>query len=148
MTTFVLVDFGLGPHWRRKVNDKIFNSAGGYCLLSDATTVLDEVEAEDWEDLDYSRTDLVVNTPADSMEGWLSPDGRFHPVQYGQHDVYAYYVLKQEVYTLEQTGWVRCHAGTASDPVSGPWFVKRRGRLTAEQRNTLVRRGYRVEDSD
>lgn len=42
--------------------------------------------------------------------GWLSPDGKFYPCEYGQHDVWAFR-LGFEEYRLERLGWVKLQSG-------------------------------------
>jgi len=125
--------------WRLEV-DRIFNWAGGYSFLGGDDVIYETVEAKSFEDLDWSKT--YLNQP-DSDAGWLDRNGRFYGCDSRDHDACAWFLLKKKVSELEKTGWVR---------VYGPpecyltWTVQ--GRLSAEQRNWLSRRGYVIRDDD
>jgi len=112
---------------------------GGYCLVNDGWEVIETVEAEDWDDLDWS---YLVRP--DSQSGWLSPSGRFTGCGYSEHDFVAAMVLKKEPSDMEQWGWVRIYGKTGG---IDDW-VKPGGRLTDDQRNWLSREGYVVSVDD
>ena len=79
------------------------------------------------------------NIAADWTVGWLSPDGRYYPCNWGEHSTLAYHIGDGEVY-LESDGWARI----VSDDEDG-YFIRRHF-PSAEQRNWLSLNGYIVED--
>lgn len=141
MRTFVKVALYKGEthgSWWEVVGDKLRNYAGGYHMRSANEKHLSEpVEAEEWEDLNWSDTNLLDSTKA---SGWLARDGRWYGCEPRAHDTIAWLILKSEVRDLEATGWVRVMSSTE-------WMVCP-NRLSAEQRNWLSLRGHKVDDDD
>jgi hypothetical protein len=151
MPTFALVKFSKNeyPNWWELEGDTLYNMAGGHCTVTKNVEIIETVEVEDFDDLDYSKTALC-SAPDDSMDGWLEPNGKYYPVNYGGHDGFAEMILKKSVRELEEGGWVRCHNKNIHS--KKPYFIFKlgweNGRLTAEQRNALSKRGFNVEDWD
>ena len=142
---FYLISYrGSKPHWRtkgihEKYGESYFNVNDGFSPVDSGETIVEEVEAEDWHHLDYSKTCLVADDDSDT--GWLDRSGRYHPCSYGDHDQYALLVLKQSVLLMESQGWVRVlgkslHMYTAKISMS------------AEQRNWLSKRGHNLRDDE
>lgn len=96
--------------------------------------VKDVFEAESIVHLDWRKTPFHNDA---SVSGWLSRDGRFYGCPQRFHDTLAYCVLGARVSELENSGWVRVY--TANH------FVCEH-RLSAEQRNWLSLKGYKVQD--
>jgi hypothetical protein len=94
---------------------------------------LETTLARDYEELDHSKTGLLK---PDSVDGWLSPEGRFFGCDYYRHDAVAQLILKQTVTDLERQGWLR---------VTGYWIVSGRC-ATAPQRNWASRFGYEIDE--
>lgn len=107
---------------------------GGQLLKKDTDKILEKVQAEDFCDLDWTKTGLVI---PNSTFGWLSPDGKFIGCHYMDHDVVAHFILKTDVSVLEKQGWCR---------IAEEFYCERR--LTAYQRNWLSRAGFVVSDWD
>lgn len=133
-----------GPYWMEDDGTWWRNEAGGgFPKKGMAVKVFETVEADCIDDLDHTKTHFYTSIDPNSMDGWCSPDGKFHPCGYFQHDQYAHRILKKATFDLEKEGWARCHSSRDGDA----FFVTRDNRrLTPEQRNTLSRRGFNVED--
>lgn len=71
--------------------------------------------------------------------GWLSPEGRHYPCNYGEHFTLALNLGYDEV-CLERNGWVHI----MTDCLDEGYLYCRK--LTAEQRNWLSLNGYKVEE--
>lgn len=69
--------------------------------------------------------------------GWLNRNGRFFGCPTYYHDQLAEFMLGLDVTELENTGWVR---------VKGSNYYSCLKRLSAEQRNWLSIKGYKVYD--
>lgn len=80
---------------------------GGKCPKSKSDIIVESVEANSFEDLDHTKTDLLKPK---SSAGWLSPDGKFYGCSWAQHDLLAVLVLKTPVGDLEKRGWMRIHS--------------------------------------
>jgi len=74
---------------------------GGWRNIGDKKDVLEVTYAKDFENLDWSNTNL--NIP-DSKYGWLDRNGKFYGCQYKSHDSCAFYIIKEDVYELELKG--------------------------------------------
>jgi hypothetical protein len=137
LRTFVRVAYGTCPEnthdctWWEKTGDKLINSVGGYHYYNQSLdNILETVEAEDFEDLDWSKTYLNDST---KVAGWLEPDGTFHGCGYEGHDSCAYYLLKKSVDALESSGVIRIYS-------KSEWFCK--NELTEAQARFLIDKGY------
>ena len=119
--------YGDEEYWR--------NRNGGRTPKSPEDKVFESVEAE-YEDLDHKKTGLFLE---ESSTGWLGRSGDWHPCEFTHHDNYAELVLRSTTKLLNATGWVRVYG--VKD-----WHCDRR--LTAEQRNWLLRYGYEVTDDE
>lgn len=73
--------------------------------------------------------------------GWLSPEGRHYPCDYGDHFTLSHNLGHSEV-ALERDGWVH----VISECLDEGYLYCRK--LTAEQRNWLSLNGYMVKDGD
>jgi len=129
--------------WARKEGDKIVNRHGGYQFLQSRIKVLEEVSAHDFDELDWSGTELIKE---DSDAGWVSPDGTFYGCSSEDHDAYAQYVLKSTVESLQVNGWVRVYGEPGSSAWGSDWTKV--GSLTAEQRNWLSEHGHHIGEFD
>ncbi len=69
--------------------------------------------------------------------GWLSPTGKTLYCAYGDHDKIVNNVLKKTTQEIEKT-WVRL--------MPAPKYYFEGRRLTAEQRNYLLRYGYEIDE--
>lgn len=149
--TFRLLDEKHGAWWHEydvhpfSGNMAYLNFSGAGFDDKGTEKVLEEVVAESFKDLDWSKTSLVQ---PDSEAGWLDRDGRFTGCSATNHDCCAHYHLKKRVWELEETGWVRVY-GKGKEM---EWFVggacTKSVRLSAEQRNWLSSNGYLVRDFD
>jgi hypothetical protein len=138
------------PTWMVDTGRRYENQAGGGFGKDDMKIEVFETQmTDDYQQLDHTKTAIFLGVNPDSMDGWCAPDGKFFPCTYADHDAYAYLILKKEVSELEKDGWARCHSRGGGE--KSPWFWHGDGgkfdrRLTAEQRNTLSKRGFIVED--
>jgi hypothetical protein len=121
---------------------------GPFQLLGDAEIVAVDDVAEDWDQLDWSKTSLC---PDVSTVGWLSPSGEFMPCPSHGHDRYARFVLHKKVALLEKGGWARIY-GSVSETLK----ERRRARdawcclrsITPEQHLWLEAHEHEVKDYD
>lgn len=136
------------PYWMEDGGSRWLNEAGGgFGKGGIGEEVLEWAEVEDYRDLDHKKTGAWLDLKPDSMDGWLAPDGTYHPCDYSGHLRYADLFLKRPTRELEEQGWARCHSPGGGQ--TDPWFHLGDGkRLTAEQRNTLSARGFVVEEWD
>lgn len=148
MSTFILVEYEYqGKHWGRREGQKLFNRAGGYCLVEEDDKILETVEAEDWEELDYTKTSLVDLNGKDA--GWLDRNGKFYGCDSKDHDEVVYYYFKSTLEEFERIGWVRVYAAPETwREFDIYWHNLSRLRLSAEQRNWLSLRGHKVDEDD
>jgi len=122
------------------------NNVGGLMPVSDNDEILKEVEADYFEDLDWSGT--YLDDPSQDA-GWLDRGGRFSGCESMLHDSAAELLHKSSTRELEDRGWVRiCAAPGGGGAISGWMDWACRKRLSAEQRNWLLRKGYTVDDSE
>jgi len=134
----------MGPCWFEDgVSRWVNHSGGGFEKSPDKEEIVDECHAEDIFELDWTRT--TYNRP-DSEIGWLAPDGRWHGCGSQDHDFVAEMILKMPTREAEKTH-VRVD-GPRCVEMGGPGWRFQGRRLTAEQRNWLSLRGYKVEDFD
>ncbi len=116
------------------------NKNSGYCLFCEDDEIIAEVEAYDWDDLDWNH--LIEGFDDDWSIGWLDRSGRFTPCRSWLHDQVADLIFGLEGNTLETRGWVKLW-GIKSDPQ----FSNEKN-LSAEQRNWMSRRGFNLEGYD
>ena len=147
---YVLVRYDNYLSWWELVGDKLTSDGrNGYTPdWSDGShEILDTVWGDKniYERLDWTRTSLCL-TEGDA--GWLDRSGRWYPCYYGTHDRYARLVLEREVSDLENCGWVRVLEKASFQPRG--WMMGARAglRLSPEQRNWLLGRGYLVHEED
>lgn len=100
--------------WMIKEGEKARNMNGGWMLFV-MLTVVEEVEAKSWKDLDWK---MVLGKPG-SFAGYLSPFGEWHPCRRKGHDNYAKWVLKAEMGDLEDDGWVHVYGAPGT---RDPWL--------------------------
>lgn len=81
-------------------------------------------------------------------DGWVTPNGAWHPCGYHEHDELIHSRFQIEVGRAEQLGFVRCRS--ASSLSSQPFFSTSRmeQRITPQQRRTLTRLGFTVYEDD
>jgi hypothetical protein len=120
---------------------KMSNDNGTYCFLSRSDIIEETAEAEYIEDLDWTKSSILV---PDSKSGWLGRDGQFFGCLSQDHDLIARLVLKQEVRTLEETGWVRLYEPPKDWRLGGRPGL----RLSMEQRRWMSEYGYSLTEED
>lgn len=136
MKTFVLIDDGCCNLWWELDGDTIINPYN-YRYDIGNSCVIETVEAESWDDLDYEKTGLIV---PDAKVGWLAPDGTWYPCLGENHDLVAEQIIHKKVRDLEDVGYVRIRSSSPTD-----WlFIG--GRLTKEQYNFLESGGWSLEE--
>jgi hypothetical protein len=153
MTEFHLITWGhghcvQGPAWMRLIDNKWTGQSGGGFYKGDGKepeVIIETVEAESWEDLDYTKTSLVVGHEK-RTSGWLDPKGKFYPCRTRDHDEYCYMIFKREIQELEDEGWARL--GGIREHMNDYSDYRCLKQLTPEQRNKLSRIGYIVEETD
>ena len=117
------------------------NFNGGGFPRRDTDTVIKKMTVGCTSELDWTH---IQEKYKDSLDGWLSPDGKFHGCRYSEHDWYATYVLGESTWELEREGWVRCHSKNYTDNLLHAQWVKD---PTPKQRQFLNKNGY-CEPSD
>ena len=152
MLTFALavpVDGGEPPFWYEMPEDKhadyLINLAGGH-IPQQCLKILKTVQANDFQDLDWSGT--LLDDP-NQASGYLSREGRFCGCPSHMHISCATYHLGKSARELEEQGWVHIYGRPKTDrdhEFDIAWSCSKT--LSAEQRNWLVKRGYRVNDWD
>ena len=75
-----------GEYWQ--------NICGGRMPKHKNDVIIKEVEAEDWDDLNWKET-YLGHLYRDLTEGWLSPTGEFVQAGYMQHEDVADFILKK-----------------------------------------------------
>lgn len=128
----VQIDCWDAPYWVNDGGDFWLNINGGRTPKSKSDKVF-EVAYGEYADLDHEKTGLKIEQ---SPHGWLSPAAKFYPCRYYEHDLYARYILRKELETLERCGWVR---------VSGEDWQSRK-RLNPRQLAWLSSRGCNVDN--
>jgi len=161
--TYVLVRTVLPPSvwWYRKEHldgvevlrhpPMALSTMGGWHVRKPEDEVLDTVVAEQFVQLDWSRTTLIDRT---SPIGWLSWDGSFYGCASEQHDFMARMMIHIEPDLLEGAGWVRVIR--PSDDRGGLWAIGRRKignamtyiRLSDAQRAWLLDHGHTLMEND
>ena len=120
-------------YWMKDSGQSWIHFVKGVWKEKRAEDIIKEVvHAQDPFELDWSMTPLHNQ---DSLSGWLSRCGRFYGCPPNYHDKLACYVLGMKVPELESTGWVRVN--------DSRYYTCQKG-LSAEQRNWLSGRGYRL----
>lgn len=92
-----------GYRWDR---DVWINSVGGMCPISKNDIILEECEADSFDDLDWSHT--YLNDPT-QKSGWIAPDGIFYGCESQDHIVCAQLVLRKDIDVLEKEGYVHLY---------------------------------------
>lgn len=145
--TFVLLKISSWnhPHWMEDDGSWYRNEmGGGFPKDKSGAKVFETVTDREYENLDHKKTGLFLGVKPDTMDGWCAPDGTFHGCGYWAHDAYADLILKHTTKDLESTGWARCHSHGSDGKAF--FALGRDMRITPEQRNTLSKRGFVVED--
>lgn len=136
------------PGWRQILDKDIkdyhdgedvlcYNGNYGRCPVS-AFDVLEEVEADCFEELDYKGTHLDPTGKEWNGNGWIDRDGKLYPCDWMQHDDLAYYYFKKSVDQLEASGWIRVMRNT-------PGY---RGRISQAQYNKCKQIGIEIPEND
>lgn len=108
----------------------------GRCPVS-CFKVLEEVEADNFEDLDYSGTYLDPTGREWRGNGWIDRDGHIYPCDWMQHDDMAYYYFKKSTPELESQGWIRVMQEV-------PGYV---GRISQNQFNKCKELGIHIPEN-
>lgn len=85
---------------------ELYNFSGGRCF-SDAFTILEEIESDSFEKLDWNNTFIDPKLKSWNGNGWIDRDGKVYPCDWMEHDTMAYLYFKFDTYTLETLGWIR-----------------------------------------
>lgn len=140
--------YGEGP------DDVLYHGMGpSHTCRMPGDEILDVVEAEHADDLDWTRTTLwqkwdkrVDDTSLQG--GWVSPEGRWYRCKGWQHDSLICDYLFMRVRDVEKGGWARIH-----HQEDGSHLIVVRnsrgdygGRLTMEQTQTLLDGGVEIPD--
>jgi len=122
-----------------------YNMVGGKTPVGECDEVLGEVQANRLEDLDWHGT--ALDDPAQDA-GYLDRGGRFYGCASRLHIKCAKFVLKKNQQELERLGWVHIYGppGHAKESWGRDWICMKS--LSAEQRNWLSYKGYKLRDWD
>jgi len=101
-----------------------WSGSSSWCIFADDTYIVEELGTFNNEK-DYKKIDDLFiyfyknfNVPEQynsQSSGWLSPDGKFYPCDYYQHDSFArslaaiYYISLEGTKALELCGWIRIY---------------------------------------
>lgn len=152
--TFLLLKAKYGeqmPCWYEKDldhNDHLNNMSGGFTVLNGEDQILQEIQANNFEDLDWK--DTILDDPSQDA-GYLDRSGRFIGCSAYRHISCAKYRLNKTQDQLEKEGWVHIYGpplDSGKQPADGSRTYICMRRLSAEQRNWLSKRGYVIEDWD
>lgn len=134
-------DFTGSKWWMEDGGDRWINCVGGWRPKGKKKEALEECWAENYEDLDHTKTDLLV--PEDKADaGWIDRDGKFYGCDSQHHDSVIRLIIKKEVGEVEELGWVRVHSIRRQE------FVAFGHRMSADQRNTASRLGLALREWD
>lgn len=123
----------------------VTNFVGGRCPIK-PTQIIDAKEAECFADLPWEGT--ILNDRS-YPTGWLDRRGKFYGCAGYAHIRCAEYAIGESPYTLEKKGWVHvARDPDAPNPAGDRTWHLLHHRLTAAQRNWLLRRGHLLEDDD
>lgn len=78
----------------------------------------------------------------DNAYGWLEPNGRYHEVADSRHNMF-FDCMEMSTREAEKSGWIHLADGDYSH-----WGIGLCSRLTAEQRNWLLRAGFELQEGD
>ena len=112
------------------------NFVGGWCPKSDRDVVLETREVEDIHELDWMKTSLIDNR---ETGGWLDRSGKFYGCNSQSHDLVADLVFNKSVKELEDEGWVRIYNSEEYACMK---------RMSPEQRNYMLDKGFKLSDQD
>lgn len=129
--------------WWEYENGYLYNRVGGHHRADpddEMWKYSKVVEAEDWDDLDYS---YLLNPNSDL--GWISPDGRFYGCSYSDHDAVAERVLKKTDALLESEGWIKVFFDSWNR--ERKWYSEDLY-ITEAQRIQLEKLGFDIDDSE
>ena len=122
-------------YWSTDNGGNWIGIARGIWRPKHADDIITEVfEAEDLTELDWKKTPFRNDG---LPSGWLSRGGRFFGCPSCFHDIIAAIVLGMKVPELEKTGWARLYDHNR---------IACEHRLSAEQRNWLSLKGYKIAD--
>lgn len=129
VSSMTLEDKNHESSWYLFEDGKKINRVGGYNYISETDEVLEESEAEDFEDLDWTNT--YLNNPNEES-GWVSPDGKFYGCKSMDHINCIELVCKLSMTEAEKLGWAHLY-------YDNTYYCKRE--LTIEQARTLSEKG-------
>jgi len=106
MSTYALCKLspGCDTAWYLDCGDRWMTASGYYRQKSSDNQIIETAEAGRYEDLDHTKTDLLV---PDSKWGWLSPSGQWYGCNFESHDVVAALILRKPQDQLDREGWIR-----------------------------------------
>ena len=98
--------------WLKDECDRWRNHNNGWFPKGSSHVVLETAKAEEWYDLDQSKTTVYIEMVQRSEDpdvrcGWVSPSGKLHRCRYQEHDDYTFLVLRSDEETLRKTGWIK-----------------------------------------
>jgi len=130
------------PGWWEKKGDKWINCDGGYHSQLETDKILHSIESDDWDTLfdipEVKRLNrqmcetYLLNK--DSRLGWVTPDGKFYPCHYADHDNVIFYMFGISVGDAEKQGYIR---------VGKEMYQRTKiGTIPRAQRKTLIDLGF------
>lgn len=116
---------------------ELYNFSGGRCF-SDAFTILEEIESDSFEKLDWNNTFIDPKLKSWNGNGWIDRDGKVYPCDWMEHDTMAHLYFKFDTYTLETLGWIRVNYG----------IPYRANKITQAQYNKCKELNIKVREED
>lgn len=129
--------YDMGPFWYQIEDGDKVNLNGGFMPFDDKMDkILETVEAESWDDLDWMKTSLINDK---YVSGWLDRHGKFYGCESMHHDFVMQMIFRMEVSDAEDKGWVRIY---------GKNDYACRKRISRDQYDYLKRQGFKVDEDD
>jgi hypothetical protein len=135
-----------GAYWVKKTIERYGtcwqNPSGGRGPIDKDDQVVEIVEADSFEDLDWKKT-CLYRPDEKSDYGWLDRSGNFFACDYEDHAIVACRIFGKYDQTLEAEGWVKL-----STSYSDGWYHRGEVGITQEQGNWLTNNGFKVVEGD
>ena len=136
------------PGWRQILDKDIedfhegddvlcYNANFGRCPVS-CFDILEEVEANHFDELDYRGTYYDPTGKTWNGNGWISRDGKAYACDWMEHDDVAYYYFKKSIREMESSGWIRVNFDV-------PNYI---GRISQAQYNKCKDLGIEIDENN